>query len=56
MTAHNFRLTVFIPNGDSTRYIYFIRARSFLAAMFMFETQSAFECYELISIERIYDK
>ena len=56
MIAHKFRLTVFIPNGDSTRYVYFIRARSFLAAMFMFETQSAFEGYELISIERIYDK
>jgi hypothetical protein len=52
---HKYRLTVNIY-GDPTRYIYFINARNFMAAITIFETSSTFDGYVLISVEKCYGK
>lgn len=46
-----YKITVKFTDGNATRYIYFLFARDFLSAIITFNTSSAFEGYELISIE-----
>ena len=46
-----YKITVKFTDGNATRHIYFLFARDFLSAIITFNTSSAFEGYELISIE-----